>query len=339
MADNLARPGSLTEEYPVYCGVWTNWDRGPVMGSTLTLPRRDADQLVAFTAFFVALVSSRFWRLASHLYHRCYSTQDPRDALHHQRQAILRNSVSALSDSLQFALLSWAWRGPVSRGIRRTLPVMISDVVCAAGFAIASVLSSWISTALNDEVLISGDGCGIVMGIKTDISSKSLVEPYWARLISNAENYAQQCYSSKSTRMFDCTLFVKDHLPGSINETARCPFEPEICQSDSSNLYLDSGLLDSGEHFGLNTAPNERLLFRSVLHCAPLVTEGYTSTRNTPYANYTRYHYGSTHIDASNLTPKNMTYEYLSRDSQYESPGDFGLYDILRGYGNSFVLT
>ncbi|KAG6357529.1 hypothetical protein INS49_013406 [Diaporthe citri] len=168
------------------------------------------------------------------------------------------------------------------------------------------------------------------------MASTSLVEPYWARLTSNAENYAQQCYSSKSKRMLDCTLFVKDHLPGSTNQKARCPFNPEICRTDTTNLYLDSGLLDSGKHFGLNTAPSERTLFRSVLHCAPLVTEGYTSTRNTADANYTRYHYGSIVADE---TSEDITYEYLSRDSQYESGEGFGLYGALRGYGSNFVLA
>lgn len=309
------------------------------MGSTLTLPRREADQLVAFTAFFVALVSSRFWCLVCQAYHTCYSTQEPRDALHHQRQAILRNSVSALADSFRLASLSWTWRGPISRGIRRTMLVFLSAVICAAGFATASVLSSWISTALNNEVLISGGGCGIVMGDASDISANSLIEPYWARLASTAENYAQQCYSSESTRMVDCNLFVKDHLPGSVNQRAQCPFQAEVCRSNSSNLYLDSGLLDSGEHFGLNTAPGDRIQFRSVLHCAPLETQGYTSTRNAPHANYTRYHYGSTFIDATTLSPDNMTYEYLSRDSQYRNKDDWGLYDILKGWGSSFVLT
>lgn len=339
MADDLVRPEASTEQYPVYCGVWTNWDRGTIMGSTLTLPRRDADKLIAFTAFFVALVSSRFWRLAAQIYHRCYSTQDPRDALHHQRQAILRNSISALSDSWQLALLSWTWRGPASRGILRTLPVMVFAVVCAAGFATASVLSSWISTAFNDEVLISGEGCGIVVDLATDIASTSLVGPYRARQAANAENYAQQCYSSQSTRMFDCNLFVRDHLPGNISQKASCPFKPEICRTDSSNLFLDSGLLDSSKHFGLNTAPNERILYRSVLQCAPLMTEGFTSTRNASHANYTRYHYGSTHVNSSSLAPNDMTYEYLSRDSQYESVDGFGLYDVLKDVGRSFVLT
>lgn len=325
----------------MYIGVWTNWDRGPIMGSTLTLPRRDADQLVAFTAFFVALVSSRFWRLASQIYHRCYSTQDPRDTLHHQRQAILRNSVSAISDSWQLVLLSWAWRGQVSRGIRRTLPVLLSAILCAAGFAAASVLSSWISTAFNDQVLLSGEGCGIVLPRGTDISVKNIIEPYWAHLVSNAENYAQQCYSSESARFLECNRFVKDHLPSSVDQEAPCPFDSEICRSSSSNLHLDSGLLDSSKHFGLNTAPDERILFRSVLHCAPLVTEGYTSTRTTTHANFTRYHYGPIQINVSEPASEGMTYEYLSRDSQYIKPSkkEIGLYDAMRGYGSSFVLA
>lgn len=314
------------------------------MGSTLSLPRRHADKLIAFTAFFVALVSSRFWRLASQVYHRYYSTQEPRDTLHHQRQAILRNSVTALSDLFQFILLSWTWRGPVSRGIYRTLPVIISAIICTIGFATASVLSSWISTTLNDEVLISGGkGCGMVMGIGTDMSSKSIIEPYWAHLISSAENYAQQCYPSESTdtRKLECKLFLKDRLPSSIDQAAPCPFQPKICRSDSSNLHLDTGFLDSAKHFGLNTSPNERILFRSVLHCAPLVTEGYTSTRNATHTNYTRYHYGSSRYSPSELAPNDMTYEYPSRNSQYNGTSleDWGLYDALSSYGRSFTFA
>lgn len=338
MADDLAWRAALTEQYPVYSGVWTNWDRGTVMGSTLTLPRRDADKLIAVTAFFVALVSSRFWRLAAQIYHRCYSTEDPRDALHHQRQAILRNSVSALSDSLQLTLMSWTWRGPISRGMRRTLPVLVSAVLCAAGFATASVLSSWISTALSNEVLISGEGCGYVTYLQRDISSASLIEPYMARRVSNAENYAQQCYSSKSTRLFDCALFVKDHLPGFINKNAPCPFESDICRTGSANLHLDSGLLDSGKHFGFNTAASERTLFRSVLHCAPLVTEGYTRTRNATYANYTSYHYGSGFIDTSIFAANDMTCESLSRDSQYKNMDGLGMYDVYSDNSDTFFL-
>lgn len=37
------------EQYPVHLGIWTNWSRGGVMGSTLTLTQPDANLLIAFT--------------------------------------------------------------------------------------------------------------------------------------------------------------------------------------------------------------------------------------------------------------------------------------------------
>jgi hypothetical protein len=45
---------STIDDIPVYLGVWTNWSRGQVMGSTLTLDRRNGSLLIAFLAFFVA---------------------------------------------------------------------------------------------------------------------------------------------------------------------------------------------------------------------------------------------------------------------------------------------
>ncbi len=48
------------EAFPqrVYTGVWTNWSRGKMMGSTLTLTRTDANVFIAFLAFFVTLGKS-----------------------------------------------------------------------------------------------------------------------------------------------------------------------------------------------------------------------------------------------------------------------------------------
>lgn len=57
------------------------------MGATLTLDRTYGNLLIAFTATFVGLVATAFWRIACLIFHRNYSTSDSRDALHHQRQA------------------------------------------------------------------------------------------------------------------------------------------------------------------------------------------------------------------------------------------------------------
>lgn len=53
-----------TTQYPVYLGTWTNWSRGRVMGATLTTTRQYGNLFIAFTAFFVGFVASRFWKMA-----------------------------------------------------------------------------------------------------------------------------------------------------------------------------------------------------------------------------------------------------------------------------------
>lgn len=85
----------LTVQYQVRLGIWTDWSRGSVLGQTLTLDRNDANLLTAFTASFVVFVGARVWGMASLVLHRYYSTPDRRDALHHQRQVVLRNTSSA----------------------------------------------------------------------------------------------------------------------------------------------------------------------------------------------------------------------------------------------------
>lgn len=85
----------LSLQYNVYLGVWTDWSRGLVLGATLTLDRQQANLLIAFTASFVVFVGSRFWRIICLVLHQVYSTSNLRDALHHQRQVLLRNSGSS----------------------------------------------------------------------------------------------------------------------------------------------------------------------------------------------------------------------------------------------------
>lgn len=55
---------NATTQYTVHLGTWTNWSRGPIMGATLTTTRQYGNLFIAFTAFFVSFVASRFWHMA-----------------------------------------------------------------------------------------------------------------------------------------------------------------------------------------------------------------------------------------------------------------------------------
>jgi hypothetical protein len=87
-----------------------NWSHGRLRGATLTLRTRDAGFLSAFLALFVAVAGTSFWRIGSFLLHHALSSRAPRDAVYHQRQAILRNAATAMSGVWSLVLLNWAWR-------------------------------------------------------------------------------------------------------------------------------------------------------------------------------------------------------------------------------------
>ncbi|KAM7200403.1 hypothetical protein V8F20_005380 [Naviculisporaceae sp. PSN 640] len=267
----------------VYTGIWVNWSRGPVMGSTLTLTRRDGNLLIAFTAFFIGFIASRAWRIISFALHRYYSTPEARDALHHQRQAVLRNSETPGWSFWTLGQIAWAWRrsplqsqpGPEHHHNHRrrvlavVMPTLLASVLCMAAFAIASGFSSQMTTADRggvEEVLIDGTNCGMVTYTVTRDMAFSKVDLMVTREDSrrrnDAVNYAQQCYDATNKQsqpsdinsggVFDCNLLARPNLVSqtgsgpqgaSINTNAPCPFSKGLCQTGDSSGNL---LLDTG---------------------------------------------------------------------------------------------
>lgn len=337
----------------VYQGAWTNWSRGSIMGATLTLDRVYGNLLIAFTATFVGIVATAAWRVSCLCFHRIYSTPSPQDALHHQRQAgwyprstivvhwgrfhllitmvsVLRNSPSAASGFWTMSQLAWTWRGGSTKSLARTLPALALSALCFCLFTAAAAFSSSISSGVGNEVLLDGQGCGTVsLGVLAKVTPETLSElqAYASRAINNAVNYAQECYSSNATGNFGCTNFIKSHLPSTMNDQAACPFQDGMCRSNQSNLLLDSGCLDSREHFGLNMPDSQRIFFRTTMHCAPLTTEGFSKNIRTPVNNYTQYFYGP-HSEKANFTwqtedintqytkAKDNSQEYLAADTK-----------------------
>ncbi|KAF1983251.1 hypothetical protein K402DRAFT_319465, partial [Aulographum hederae CBS 113979] len=263
----------------VHLGSWINWSRGPILGATITLTRRDGGLLTEFLALFVTFVGTCFFRISCFFIHSWLSVECGQDGLYHQRQAILRNAANALSAWWSFATLVRVWRGRAPRLYVRILPLIAFIVFVIGCFTIAGIFSSRMATLIGDEVLVSSSNCGILSwaadtryeGITTIFS------PYTQQKTTNAANYGQQCYGN-STRSSACFVFVNSALNVKTNLQASCPFQQDICRDSSSNLYLDTGFVDSHTDLGWNAPPEERILYRRVLHCAPLQNEGYTET-------------------------------------------------------------
>lgn len=210
--------------------------------------------------------------------------------------------------------LAWTWRRKTRDFLARTLPAFIFAGLCLCAFTVAGGFSSSISSSTGNEVLLDGSNCGIVVTSANPEGSMSLSN-FVSQTINDAANYAVECYSSNGTGLFDCTTFVKGHLPGTIDDEAGCPFPGDICRSNNSNIFLDSGYLDSCEDLGWNTPDSEKLFFRETVHCAPLKTAGFARNVSTVSDTYTEYYYGP------NLE-SNFTWKVEDLDAQYLRQSD-----------------
>lgn len=254
----------------VYLGAWTNWSRGSVMGATLTMTREQGNFLIAFTAFYIPFVVSRLWKTFALLFHQCYSTSDPRDAIHHQRQVLLRSSPSPEVSLMSFARLMWAWRGTAKRPRLRVFPVALLSFLSIGIATLAGGYSSKISTTAG-EVLLRGDTCEVATNIGGgNMTQQAVSRSFDANYMNDISNYAQQCYSNRSSGLLECSRFSTDTISTAVaDHHATCPFRSDICRDDSTNLRLDTGHISSND-LGLNAPRDGMMWSRYVLHVSTL---------------------------------------------------------------------
>jgi hypothetical protein len=299
----------------VYQGFWTNWSHGPILGNTLTLSRGTGDILIAFTAMFVGFVGCRFWRIVCQVVYYLYSTAEPQGPVHHQRQVILRNASTPESALSYFLHMVYAWKKK-KKSLLSLLPVILLAIGCFSLSTLAGIFSSYTSSSAGDEVLIDAANCGMLRRNGPD---------FWAGLahltplIYNALDHALRCYSGNPSIGISCRTFIHDRTKTFIDEHASCPFDDRICRSNASNLILDSGYINSHSDLGVNSPTKYRVLSRERLHCAPLVTEGYSiDTLDGTYYNYgptemygrSNYTYFARYPDAK-LAQPNADYSVL----------------------------
>ncbi|PYH79582.1 hypothetical protein BO82DRAFT_385077 [Aspergillus uvarum CBS 121591] len=290
-----------------YTGVWINWSEGAIRGATLTLSQTNSGILSAFLAILVSLAGSLFWSILSFTLHQTGTTAPDRrrDALHYQRQVILRNKGAAAA---AWALLTLPFEtgrtASKFRAVGRSLPLALLPILVLILFGVSGLFTSYITKAAGKSTLIIGPGCGGYSFNATDVTvsnTKSLQDTY------DAATYVRRCYQEDANEL-DCSTYIRPSLPFTTNPNASCPYDPNLC-ADGGNaaLQMDTGLLDSHGDFGINAPPHNRIKYRRVTTCAPVkhgsglgsvqndstwgqivyINAGYQYYMGEPYLNYT----------------------------------------------------
>jgi hypothetical protein len=270
----------------VYTGPWVNYSIGRVTGATLTLSGRDSGFLVAFLALFVAVTGGRCWAVTRYVVHQLRARELSRDALYHQHQNTLRNNQTAAGALWELMRTTYFWRRLRWSAVLRAAPLLLLAFLNVAVFGAAGILSSQVTKAAGGDLLLKGNTCGYVAVPTKDediLKDRQVALVASANQSAQAIQYAANCYSADNGggNAFSCNNYVVQNLPYTTNLNATCPFESGTCLfGDTAAVQFDTGYIDSSSALGMNAKFENRVLYRQVTTCAPLVLKKFEKLIN-----------------------------------------------------------
>ena len=288
----------------IYTGPWINFEKGWILGSTLTLGAHGGSLLTSFLAAFITVVASQLWKIISFLIHQKRSSRKSQDGLHHQHQIVFRNTSSPADAAMTFIQQWWAWRGRTRRPFLRSVPWILLTISYVIIFSLLSVFSGEVTKSAGSDRLLVPNDCGYWR--LEDGSADETNAQVWKVLNDTitAATYARQCYGG-STDPLLCSTMVQPSLPSTADTNSSCPFAQGSCiWGESAAFSVDSGLIDSRDDLGINAPDSGRVMFRKKTTCAPMVTKGFQEVENstvTPGSFNMTFYFGPI-VDVANFS-------------------------------------
>ena len=311
----------------VYEGAWTNWSKGRHLGATLTLSPRDALLVVSVLALFVGLAGTQLWKIIQFIVHQSRATAYDRDGLYHQQQVILRNSSSELGACWNLVRVAFAWRTQKRvHSYRRSAALVALPLLHFAFFTLAGVFASRLLDA-GDQVLSRSPYCGDYnvtyissLGTSTIPGSPNRLVNDYAVNAQNQLQRSQQYVQFCSDPLVPCRELPHSALKWASTVSTQCPFDSKVCsQTSNQSVVVDSGLISSHRHLGLNAPVKDRIQYRKVTTCTILNDAQYISdwkdipaTESSPAKRVVDAYYGPNPI-----ADRNATYSYSEWNQYY----------------------
>jgi len=303
----------------IFEGVWTNWNKGSIFGSTLTLKPDDAALLSPAITIIITLTGPPLWLLFRFTLHQLQATDDKRNYLYFQVQVALRNTNTGLGFLWRLICIILAWRHKSgSRAFRQVTPaaLLVSTYV-----AILFGTALWVPRLLNagEEVLSRSPWCGWYDQDYLDaIYSQDIQSDDVVRMAMEYENNIQSIYASILQHVDICatsvdgcnTLPVKELTFTHSDSIGDCPFDYSVCHPNmESSIRFDTGILSSNKALGFNAPKQDRVSFRLTAQCAPLDDAKFVSgwkyvaaTSGTPPYQISDADYGLSDTSKRNVT-------------------------------------
>ncbi|KAK1834113.1 hypothetical protein QBC39DRAFT_31541 [Podospora conica] len=275
----------------VHVGVWRDYSQDGLNQVILTIPLQWGNILISVLALLLSVAGAATWRTAAFFVHqyRCLRVRDGSSdsPLQQQVQVLLRNNATPISALADILHLQRAWSQVRTRRspLRTLLPTASLAAVITIVFTLLGIFVSAFATRSESNVTVlatPGESCG---GWKfnwakvaiTDALPSSF-ETLRARTddVLSARAYANWFYSrGKQPLAATSSTFPVSRLPYTTT-SGPCPFlgNGRCLSNDTSTLnitlVLDTGLLDSHTHLGMNAPRRDRSSIRHRMACSPI---------------------------------------------------------------------
>lgn len=256
-----------------FIGLWKNHADGGQL--TLTLEETQAGILASFLVIFAGITALSGWNVARFLLHQSRSGGPAHDGLHHQVQAILRNStglVQALQLIFQVAR-AWRERLGVLLVARRLLVVFSVALAFFVGSTFAQLFISLAWSTTGAQFLVGTDSCSFYLPNKPgeQLQPEQAEYIYQKSRLEAAMIYERVCYSEGAiVNSPECSTFPVPVIDIE-QEDDVCPFaDPTLCISDESVPVRLVATVNSNTHLGINSNADDAIVYRRTARCSPM---------------------------------------------------------------------
>ena len=256
-----------------FIGLWNNYADGGQL--TLTLDDTQAGILASFLVVFAGITALSGWNIARFLLHQSRSGGPAHDGLHHQVQAILRNStglVQALQLIFQVAR-AWRERLGVVLVARRLLGVFSVAFVFFVGSTFAQLFISLAWSTSGAQFLVRTDSCSFYF---PDVPGQPLRSDqaeyiYQKSRLEAAMIYERVCYSEGAiANSPECSTFPVPTI-NIEQEDDVCPFaDPTLCISADSVPVKLVATVNTNMHLGINAKAGDSITYKRTARCSPI---------------------------------------------------------------------
>ncbi|KAH7144499.1 hypothetical protein B0J13DRAFT_502588 [Dactylonectria estremocensis] len=322
----MSGPGFYVKPDYIRKGGWTNWDGDVTTGGKITVAKQNAELLMVFIGIFLVFMEAGLWSLISFalfIWRRSQnlklvgnastSTSADRDALWHQQQATLRNGGDDRTVGITYISLwlNYGWRDPDV--FLRTFPTIFIALLSFLTFLIVLpfITAYFMLDYQGVEVLIDSPLCGWwEASFENDVVIASTEV---ANRTREAIQYTDICYEDDAPSELCDRFLMKRRLKWTGWHNTECPFEAEMCLGDETfpAFQMRTMLLDSHEHFGMNSPKAGRFALQRTTTCAPLDVRAWSLVDDGTLdgENITKVYFGATSSDdytfgVSNLQSK-----------------------------------